>query len=185
MDLATPDTVLGDFNNVQFTHFDITSRMYRQDGKYMVYTEGPDGQLHDYEVKYVFGVDPLQNYMVEFDRTPDMSQHEIGRLQVLRITWDTKKRWFYIPPPDVDESCSRTTICTGHASPNAGTTCVPTAIRRTCRRITTLRPGPTEPLFPRSTSVAKRAMGRPVCMWSYRGAVRFSGIANADTPWPD
>ena len=104
MDLATPDTVLGDFNNVQFTHFDITSRMYRQDGKYMVYTEGPDGQMHDYEVKYVFGVDPLQNYMVEFDRTPDMSPHEIGRLQVLRITWDTqKKRWFYMPPPDVDE----------------------------------------------------------------------------------
>lgn len=104
MDLATPDTVLGDFNDVEFIHFDIRSRMYRQDGKYMVYTEGPDGQMHDYEVKYVFGVDPLQNYMVEFDRTPDMLEHEIARLQVLRITWDTKKqRWFYMPPPDVQE----------------------------------------------------------------------------------
>ena len=151
----------------------------------MVYTEGPDGKLHDFEVKYVFGVDPLQNYMVEFDRTPDMSQHEIGRLQVLRITWDTqRKRWFYLPPPDVDEKLSRTTICTGHASPSAGTTCVPTAIRRTCRRTTTWRPGTYRTTFSRSTSAAKRATGRPACMWSCRGAAHFSGIANADTPWP-
>lgn len=104
MDPATPETVLGDFNNVEFKHFDITSRLYRQDGKYMVYTEGPDGQMHDYEIKYVFGVNPLQNYMVEFDRTPEMKPDEIARLQVLRITWDTKrKRWYYLPPPDVKD----------------------------------------------------------------------------------
>jgi len=107
MDLATPETVVGDFDNAEFTHFDITSRMYRQGSKYMVHTEGPDGQMHDYEVKYVFGVEPLQNYMVEFDRTPDMKPHEIARLQVLRITWDTKrKRWYYLPPPDVSDKLS-------------------------------------------------------------------------------
>jgi Flp pilus assembly protein TadD len=107
MDLATPQTVLGDFNNVEFKHFDITSRMYRRDGKYMIHTEGPDGRMHDYEVKYVFGAEPLQNYMVEFDRTPDMAAGEIARLQVLRITWDSKqKRWFYLPPPDVSEKLS-------------------------------------------------------------------------------
>ena len=29
---------------------------------FMVRTEGPDGKLHDYEIKYTFGVTPLQQY---------------------------------------------------------------------------------------------------------------------------
>lgn len=107
MDLATPETVLGDFNDAQFTHFDIPSRMFRREGKYFIHTEGPDGKLADFEIKYVFGVDPLQQYMVEFDRPADMPEHEIARVQVLRISWDTRnKRWFYLPPPDVAEKLS-------------------------------------------------------------------------------
>ena len=102
MDRATPETVLGDFSDVEFEQFGIRSRLFRRDGKYLVHTEGPDGKLADFEVKYVFGLTPLQNYMVEFDRPADMPEHEVARLQVLRITWDTlRKRWFYLPPPDV------------------------------------------------------------------------------------
>jgi tetratricopeptide (TPR) repeat protein len=102
MDRATPETVLGDFDDVQFEHFGIRSRMFRRDGKYMVHTEGPDGQMADFEVQYVFGVTPLQQYMVEFDRPADMQENEIARLQVLRICWDTERQeWFYLPPPDV------------------------------------------------------------------------------------
>jgi Flp pilus assembly protein TadD len=60
--------------------------------------------MADFEVKYVFGVDPLQQYMVEFDRSDDTPENEIARLQVLRVSWDTaKKEWFYLRPPDVDE----------------------------------------------------------------------------------
>lgn len=93
MDLATDETVLGDFNNVEFTHQGITSRLFRRDKKIYVNTEGPTGKMQDFEIKYTFGVRPLQNYMVEF---PD------GRVQVLRISWDTaKKRWFHLDPPDV------------------------------------------------------------------------------------
>lgn len=105
MDLATEETVLGDFNDVEFTHFDVTSKMFRRDGKYFINTEGPDGKLQDFEVKYVFGVDPLQQYMVEIDPpTPGSPAGSIGRVQVLRISWDTnKKEWFYLPPPDVAE----------------------------------------------------------------------------------
>ena len=104
MDRATPATVLGDFDNATLTHHGITSRMFRRDGKYMIHTEGPDGRMGDFEIRYVFGVRPLQQYMVEFDRTPDMKENEVGRLQVLRISWDTeRKRWFYLPPPDVEE----------------------------------------------------------------------------------
>jgi len=104
MDLATKETVLGDFNNAEFTHHGITSRFFRKDGKYFVNTEGSDGEMSDFEIKYVFGCDPMQQYMVEFDRPKDMPEDEIARVQVLRLSWDVNKnRWFYIPPSDVDE----------------------------------------------------------------------------------
>lgn len=104
MDLASDQTVLGDFNDATLEHDGITSRMFRDHEKFMVRTEGETGELEDFEVKYVFGVEPLQQYMVEFDRGEELSDDEIGRLQVLRISWDTeKKRWFYLRPPDVDD----------------------------------------------------------------------------------
>ena len=78
--------------------------MYRDGKKFMVHTEGPDGKMHDYEVKFVLGIRPLQQYMVEFNRPEDMPEDETARVQVLRISWDTeKKEWFYLPPPDVPE----------------------------------------------------------------------------------
>ena len=102
MDIATDETVLGDFDNATLDHDDITSVMFRDGKKFMVRTDGPSGELEDFEVKYVFGVYPLQQYMVEFDRTPDMPANEVSRLQVLRISWDSRdKRWFYLRPPDV------------------------------------------------------------------------------------
>ncbi len=58
-------------------------------------TDGPDGSLQDFEIKYTFGFTPLQQYMVEF---PD------GRLQVLSIAWDSRElsdggqRWFHLYP---------------------------------------------------------------------------------------
>lgn len=111
MDPALEETVLGDFNDTELVHHGITSRMFRRNGKFMVHTEGPDGKMTDFEIKYVFGVDPLQQYMVEFDRPgslPDDGQH-VGRLQVLRISWDTKaKQWFYLDPPDVKEKLEPT-----------------------------------------------------------------------------
>ncbi|PHS01113.1 MAG: hypothetical protein COA78_23080 [Blastopirellula sp.] len=105
MDLATDEFVLGDFEGTKLEHYGITSTMFQKDGKYMVNTEGPDGKMTDYEVKYVFGVEPLQQYMVELQKpTPETEANALGRIQVLRISWDTvKKEWFYLSPPDVDE----------------------------------------------------------------------------------
>jgi len=93
LDLATPKTVLGNFDDQELAYQGVTSKMFRRDGKYFVRTDGPDGKLADFEVKYVIGYDPLQQYMVEF---PD------GRVQVLRISWDVVgQRWFNQFPPDV------------------------------------------------------------------------------------
>lgn len=104
MDRATPATVLGDFNDATLDHHGITSRMYQDGERFLVSTEGPDGNISEFEVKYVFGVEPLQQYMVEFDRTAGMPDSELARVQVLRLSWNTKqKKWFYLAPPDVDE----------------------------------------------------------------------------------
>ena len=95
MELATDETVLADFNDTEFHRFEERTRFFRDGKRFMVNAEGPDGKYHDYEVKYTFGVRPLQQYMVEF---PD------GRIQVLRASWDVaKKQWFYVAPPDAPE----------------------------------------------------------------------------------
>jgi len=104
---ATAETVLADFNNISLDHHGTKSRMYRDGNRFMVQTDGPDGKKGDFEVKYVFGVEPLQQYMVEFDKPSVGSaerEAELGRLQVLRESWDTiNKKWFYLDPPDVKD----------------------------------------------------------------------------------
>lgn len=110
MNPATPATVLGQFDGSTLEHYGLTSRMYMDGSRYMVQTEGPDGRIQDFEVKYVFGVSPLQQYLVELQTGPSDgqpnasdSQTALGRLQVLRESWDTvNQRWFYLMPPDVD-----------------------------------------------------------------------------------
>jgi tetratricopeptide (TPR) repeat protein len=102
MDLATSASVLGDFDNATLEHFGTVSRMYRDGDRFMVRTEGPDGQMHDYPIKYTFGIRPLQQYLVELDRPSGLPLDQEGRLQVMRISWDTEnQRWFYLSPPDV------------------------------------------------------------------------------------
>lgn len=104
MDLATDATVLADFDDQSLEHHGITSRMFRDGKKFMVNTEGPDGVMKDFEVKYVFGVRPLQQYMVELEAPVDGKPNEIGRVQVLRLSWDANRnKWFYLDPPDVSE----------------------------------------------------------------------------------
>lgn len=90
MQEASEQSVLGDFRNTQFTYGSVTSRFFRRDGKFFVNTDGPEGKLADFQVKHAFGVDPLQQYLIELPG---------GRMQALSIAWDTKrKRWFHLYP---------------------------------------------------------------------------------------
>ncbi|TWU14111.1 photosystem I assembly protein Ycf3 [Symmachiella macrocystis] len=90
MDLATPEFVLGDFNDTQLEHHGIVSKMQRRGDDYFVETQGPDGETAEFQVKYVFGYHPLQQYLTELER---------GQVQVLPVTWDTEeKRWYYANP---------------------------------------------------------------------------------------
>jgi Flp pilus assembly protein TadD len=109
MDLASDSTVLGNFDNQELEHFGVLSKMYRDGKRFMVRTDGPDGNMADFEVKYVFGHHPLQQYLVETDRPVTATADEIGRVQVLRISWDVEnKKWFYLMPPDVNERLEHT-----------------------------------------------------------------------------
>ncbi len=102
MDHATAETVLGDFNDATLENHGVTSRAFKKDGKFYMNAEGPDGQMHDYEVKFVFGVEPLQQYLAEIKRPADAKENELGRLQVLPMTWDTERHeWYFNDPPDV------------------------------------------------------------------------------------
>jgi len=97
MQPATEDTVLGDFEDVTYTHHGVTSSFYERDGKFFVRTDGPGGELRDYEVAYTFGVRPLQQYLIELPG---------GRLQALGLCWDTRpaeqggQRWFHLYPDE-------------------------------------------------------------------------------------
>jgi tetratricopeptide (TPR) repeat protein len=86
MAVATDSTVLGDFSDVEVQSNGRANRMYKDNGKFMVYTDGEDGKMHDFEVKYVFGHTPLQQYLIEFPG---------GRLQTLPITWNTLDSVWY------------------------------------------------------------------------------------------
>ncbi len=92
---ATEATVLGDFRDAELAAHGVTSRFYRKDGKFFVRTDGPDGALQDYPIRYTFGWWPLQQYLIEFPG---------GRLQALGIAWDSRareeggQRWFHLYP---------------------------------------------------------------------------------------
>ena len=103
MQEANEKTVLGRFDGGSLTQGGVTSTFSRRDGTFIIRTDGPDGTLHDYEVAYTFGVDPLQQYLI---RMPG------GRLQATTVAWDSRpaerggQRWFAlhgderIPPTD-------------------------------------------------------------------------------------
>ena len=92
LQVAGADTVLGDFDDAAFGHFGVDSRFFRRDGGFFVRTDGPDGGLEDFEVRYTFGVEPLQQYLIPLPG---------GRLQALGIAWDTVRgEWFHLYPDD-------------------------------------------------------------------------------------
>jgi Flp pilus assembly protein TadD len=95
MQPATEKTVLGDFANAKFSYAGTTSTFFRRDGKFFVNTDGSDGKRADFEIRYTFGVEPLQQYLIALPG---------GRLQALGLAWDTRskdaggQRWLHLYP---------------------------------------------------------------------------------------
>jgi predicted CXXCH cytochrome family protein len=95
MQEATEQTVLGRFDGATFTKDGLESTFFRKDGKFWVRTDGPGGKLDDFEIKYTFGIAPLQQYLIALPG---------GRLQALGIAWDARpaaeggQRWYHLYP---------------------------------------------------------------------------------------
>jgi tetratricopeptide (TPR) repeat protein len=88
MSVASDSTVLGDFNNAEFTQNGKTSKFYKRAGKFYVFTEGPGGEMREFSVSHTFGVHPLQQYLIPFAN---------GKFQCLPIAWNTpEKKWFHM-----------------------------------------------------------------------------------------
>lgn len=95
--MQEPDAsaVLGRFDGVAFQAGATENVFSRKDGKFLVRAEGPDGKSAEFLVKYVFGIYPLQQYLLELPG---------GRLQAFNIAWDSRpaaqggQRWFDLYP---------------------------------------------------------------------------------------
>ncbi len=100
MQIATRETVLGNFEDTTYESHGVTSAFSSDGEQFAVRTDGPDGELKDYTITHTFGIQPLQQYLVEF---PD------GHYQMLPLAWDTRlreeggQRWFHLyPGEDID-----------------------------------------------------------------------------------
>lgn len=96
MQMATAETVLGDFTAEPLVAVGRTTKFAARDGGFFVTTDGEDSQVAEFEVKFTFGVEPLQQYLVELAD---------GRLQALSSAWDSRpaadggQRWFSLDTP--------------------------------------------------------------------------------------
>lgn len=100
---ANSESVLGDFNHATLISEDkntVKNNTFFKKGadsapEFWVNIKGDDGQFNDYQIKYTFGYEPLQQYMVEFDD---------GRVQLIPFAWDSRtkeqggQRWFNLYP---------------------------------------------------------------------------------------
>jgi predicted CXXCH cytochrome family protein len=72
-------------NSPNLAREEITTTMFKKNGKYYVNTIGPDWKYHDYEITNVIGVNRKQNYITRFPN---------GELHVLPVEWqDEGKKW--------------------------------------------------------------------------------------------
>ena len=76
MQAVTEKTVLGNFDDATFTYAGTTSTFYRKDDAFWVRTDNAAGELEDFRVAWVFGVFPLQQYLLPIGD---------GKLQALTI----------------------------------------------------------------------------------------------------
>jgi len=86
---ATDEYVRGNFDNVSVEHNGDTYRFYRKGDQFRMEYSSSNNKK-SYTIRYTFGWEPLQQYLVEIGK---------GKLQTLNIAWDTQeKQWFALNP---------------------------------------------------------------------------------------
>lgn len=95
MQEAKPSTVLGRFDSTTFTDSGLIATFLHRGDRFVVNTQGVDGRQHDYQIRFTFGVYPLQQYLAQLPG---------GRLQALTVAWDARppveggQRWLNFYP---------------------------------------------------------------------------------------
>ena len=94
---ADKQTVLGNFDNVSVTFHGVTHEFYISEGRYFVRTQDQSGTKKTFEIDYVFGHYPLQQYLIEIGD---------GHIQAFNVAWDSRpeneggQRWYHLQPDE-------------------------------------------------------------------------------------
>ena len=76
MQIATDQTVLGDFDDQTFFAHNITHKLFRRNKDYFINTLDSEATYQDFKILHTFGFSPLQQYLVEIGD---------GKLQALNV----------------------------------------------------------------------------------------------------
>jgi tetratricopeptide (TPR) repeat protein len=88
---------VGDFTGTRFEYAGVESSFNKKDEGFIVSTDNADGELTNFAVRYTFGLETLQQYLLEGPG---------GRLQALGVSWDSRPveqggaRWFHLHPDE-------------------------------------------------------------------------------------
>ena len=124
MQPATPESVLGDFNNTHFDYAGTRTRFSQENGQFFVQTDGPDGGIDTFRVDYTFGHYPLQQYLIELPG---------GRLQAFGIAWDSRSKAKVVNAGSISTPIRPSAQAIRFIGPGAtrtGTSCAPSATPR-------------------------------------------------------
>jgi predicted CXXCH cytochrome family protein len=97
MEELSPETVLGRFDGSTLQHFDRTWRFLHDESGYAIEVQDPGQPALRMKVAYTFGVDPIQQYLVE---------RPGGRMQAPPVAWDARpeaaggQRWIDLQPDE-------------------------------------------------------------------------------------
>ena len=60
---ASPESIRANFNNQALTFKGETNLFFKKGAEYWVNIKGPDGDFHDYRIRYTIGYETLKQYM--------------------------------------------------------------------------------------------------------------------------
>jgi len=87
MQTVSEETVLGNFDSIKASIDGVNYFFFKKENDFYVKIKEIDNSEKEYKIAEVFGLTPLQQYLVNFPN---------GKKQVLRVTWDTvENKWFH------------------------------------------------------------------------------------------
>ncbi len=134
MQEASDKSVLGNFANAKFSYAGIASTFFKRDGKFFVNTDGPDGKLTDYEIKYTFGVYAAAAIPDRVSRWPAS-----GAVNRLGRAPEAGRRPALVSPLSQRADHSRRRAALDAVRRKTGTSCAPTVTQPNCEKITIRR----------------------------------------------